>query len=426
MTKARAVRVSPRLAAKIATVTGKSTPDFKLNRQAAAAKKKKVSFMLSKALSNHARVDSIHSTSKPLWDISKIESGQFVSQTAYLRVTSISARSVTVENSYGKTICVSRDILEHMHSADHYDREVPMNMTELNELLSSVGDHVFTVTFRKQPNLDHTLKLLSGFSTDFVTDKRAVSQLSKSIVKGQACSLVCHQVQLENNLGRSLVIDLNAKTANKFRQVDHRSIESVVFRNTKYVLSRSTAASDDATSAAEEALWDPSKLAEGNWFSGTNYYEAVEERGAYVLCKRADGVEVEISKDILANEMHSANAYDSEVLLWTTQLAEMLAQANNKCFTVCFAKMLDEGVISEKLASAGAKPDEAGLVSLAKDLLAGQESIITGRLARKQPRFGRSLVMDLTRNDFRQVDHRTIKWLIINNTKYIVKRMGLH
>ena len=50
--------------------------------------------------------------------------------------------------------------------------------------------------------------------------------------------MVCHMVEADGALGRSTVIDLSAKTANKFRQVDHRSISFLILRNVKYVLSK--------------------------------------------------------------------------------------------------------------------------------------------------------------------------------------------
>ena len=45
---------------------------------------------------------------------------------------------------------ISRDILDNMYSGDHFDKEVPMTVTELAELLHTVQDHIFTVGFRKQ------------------------------------------------------------------------------------------------------------------------------------------------------------------------------------------------------------------------------------------------------------------------------------
>ena len=52
-----------------------------------------------------------------------------------MNVKNIEGNRVTVKNSYGGEMIVSRDILENMHSADHYKKEVPMNMTSLAELL---------------------------------------------------------------------------------------------------------------------------------------------------------------------------------------------------------------------------------------------------------------------------------------------------
>lgn len=47
-----------------------------------------------------------------------------------------------------------------------------------------------------------------------------------------------HLVKCENSLGRSTVIDLSSKADNKFRQVDHRTIEYIILRNVKYVLKK--------------------------------------------------------------------------------------------------------------------------------------------------------------------------------------------
>jgi len=54
-----------------------------------------------------------------------------------------------VENSFGETMHVSKDIIEKMDSGNHNAKEQPVNMTELAEILESVGDTVFTVSFKK-------------------------------------------------------------------------------------------------------------------------------------------------------------------------------------------------------------------------------------------------------------------------------------
>jgi hypothetical protein len=76
-------------------------------------------------------------------------------------------------------------------------------------------------------------------------------------------------------LGRSTVIDLTAKTAEKFRQIDHRTIESIILRNVKYVLKKAGAKGEAFTEVAivkNEPKWNFANLAVGNWFSTTNYF----------------------------------------------------------------------------------------------------------------------------------------------------------
>jgi len=97
---------------------------------------------------------------KPLWDTKQFAEGQFFSQTAYLNVKATEGNRITVRNSYGGEMIVSRDILENMHSADHFKKEVPMNMTGLAELLQSVQDNIFTVQFRAQAKEETAKKAL--------------------------------------------------------------------------------------------------------------------------------------------------------------------------------------------------------------------------------------------------------------------------
>ena len=126
-------------------------------------------------------------------------------------------------------------------------------------------------------------------------------------------------VQVENNLGRSLVIDLKADSDNKFRQVDHRSIESIVFKNVKYVLKRGGHgfADIDTNIPKDEPKWDASKLAVGNMFSGTSYYETVNKQNASneVFCHELNFNKrgVIIDTGIMRDEMYSSSLYEQEV-----------------------------------------------------------------------------------------------------------------
>ena len=77
-----------------------------------------------------------------------------------MNVKSLEGNQVTVENSYGGEMIVSRDIVENMYSADHFKTEINMNMTGLAELLQTVQDNIFTVQFRSKPKEDDAMNAL--------------------------------------------------------------------------------------------------------------------------------------------------------------------------------------------------------------------------------------------------------------------------
>ena len=95
------------------------------------------------------------------------------------------------------------------------------------------------------------------------------------LVEGSEVEMTCHLVETENLLGRSTVIDLTAHGDNKFRQIDHRTIEYIIFGNAKYVLKKGAkkgAEDEEEEKKKGEPKWDLKNLAVGNWFSTTSYY----------------------------------------------------------------------------------------------------------------------------------------------------------
>lgn len=90
----------------------------------------------------------------------------------------------------------------------------------------------------------------------------------------------------------------------------------------------------------------------------------------------------------------SADYFAEEEKISKTKLAEILIHSPNKPFTVCF------------------------------DKTNGSERVLRGRLIAPEPLLGRSTVEDLDvtgKNRLRLVDHRTLKWMVVDGVKYVVK-----
>lgn len=172
--------------------------------------------------------------------------------------------------------------------------------------------------------------------------------------------MTCHLVKAESSLGRSTVIDLTSKHENKFRQVDHRTINYIIYHNTKYLLKKggkkqalseeSEEDEDGVKKKKEEPKWNTAELAVGNVFSGTNYYRATLENPADGnVITRCQGKDITISRSILENQMYNASVFGSEEKLCLTKVAKILEEANTACFTVCFHAKVDEKVVREKI-----------------------------------------------------------------------------
>jgi hypothetical protein len=140
-------------------------------------------------------------------NFNNINPGELISYTDYLTVKSVNPRegSIEVENSTGQSFTVrGKSLIEGMNSGSQYTETKKVSRTQLAEVLQSVGDKVFTVVFDKADGSERTL---TG-----------------------------HLLNTENHMGRSNVRDLRIKTGNPLRQVDHRTLKSLVVNNIRYTV----------------------------------------------------------------------------------------------------------------------------------------------------------------------------------------------
>ena len=120
----------------------------------------------------------------------------------------------------------------------------------------------------------------------------------------------------------------------------------------------------------------------------------VKQNGTQLIVEDVDNKQqIKINgKDIIENAS-SADLYSEEIKSNKTTIAGILTSLYNKPFKVSFEKSN------------------------------GDERVLRGRLIHPEPLLGRSMVEDLdvsSDNNVRQVDHRTIKWLIVDGVKYVV------
>lgn len=125
--------------------------------------------------------------------------------------------------------------------------------------------------------------------------------------------------------------------------------------------------------------------------------KTVHKDGEELMVEDVDltGKIIRVQGSDLISKSLSADQFTEETKISKMQAAEILIESHNKPFTVNFVKA------------------------------DGSDRTLRGRLIRPEPLLGRSMVEDLdepSANKMRQVDHRTINWLIVDGVKYVVKQ----
>lgn len=153
-----------------------------------------------------------------------------------------------------------------------------------------------------------------------------------------------------------------------------------------------------ATQPSTTKATSPEKVRKGHLMAFI-YWATVDQvigRGSKVTVTNVDNGEgFVVNGEELVAEAASADVYSQTKKVTKTQAAEILVASHNRPFTVVFEKA------------------------------DGTDRTLRGRLVQPEPLLGRSMVEDLdvdrSKHRLRQVDHRTIKSLIVDGVKYTVK-----
>lgn len=175
---------------------------------------------------------------------------------------------------------------------------------------------------------------------------------------------------------------------------------------------------------------NPDDLKAGDWLSRISYMEVMGVTGDGVKVRNLAGTEWSISKSIIQAECYAAGQVREERSDSRTNIArDFVSSTNGAIVEVKFMKQVDPLKVAEKLASLttapSALPDKTRKV-LAKELLQGEERVLVGYVLSTDEATGRVNVLDVKATGpvsgrKRQVDPRTIDYLIVRNIKTKVK-----
>ena len=409
--------------------------DMDQNRLAGVSKEEvdkafieKASFIISKKVGKRKKSNP----KTALWT-GDIQENAWYSSTNYVKIKSISEKEVEVVSTAGGNWKMSVDLLQKMDSADHYDYEIPMARGELVEMLESTRDTIFTICFRKKVQQKNIVEKLEIEGEEVIGDMKKSKKMAKLLLEGEECIIIGKMVNLEPKLGRSMVKDLRVPFGYNLRQVDHRTIEWIIFKNRKFILKKPGKKYPELPEAALKiddpihTKWNIDKLSVDNWFSDTKYLRVDTIRSDELInATTSDGKKLVISGDIVKNEMYSSVHYDEEEKVTRTELAGILEDAGNKVFSTTFRTKVNQKIFAEKLndLDTDTLSNKRQLNKYVKEMLKGRETQMIAHLAKSEPKLGRSLVIGLEiegTNKFRQVDHRGMESIIFKNKKYILK-----
>lgn len=298
---------------------------------------------------------------------------EYFSRISPYRVVGISADRVEVQNLNGNTWYVPKDVFLNECYGTKTSNQITLSRTQLVEnVFLKTKDKIFEVTFLKKPKAGETVgeeRVLVGY--------RKPGSFNGNI------------------LGRSDVYELVYKDGNRFlkqvRQVDHRTIKSLKFAGTEYVVGR----------GSNDPLPEPMKVKENEltiqmpFVVRISYMRKISTHGDSTMVENLAGKRWKIGNGILKDDCNSVNESGDPEKSGITKMAEVLVNSGDTITKTVFKKA------------------------------DGSLRTMVSHHTHNETCFGRSKVMELTvKNDKlieqqREINHREIEKIVFKGSVYV-------
>lgn len=175
-------------------------------------------------------------------------------------------------------------------------------------------------------------------------------------------------------------------------------------------------------------------LKPGDVLSETAFYKVEKIVGDRVQLQVDNGESVILNQGYVDSLLTSADQFEKTEKVTRTEMSEILLSHPRTAVTVSFNKQVESASvvteIQEAYSNTAPKDLPATLKKVVAKALVGEERLIVGRHYGGQDEYGRLPFVDMNidrdfsksyDNRLRKVDTRTLNWIIVDNTKYIVK-----
>jgi hypothetical protein len=176
-------------------------------------------------------------------------------------------------------------------------------------------------------------------------------------------------------------------------------------------------------------------LKPGQVLSETSFFKVEKVVGDRVQLQAENGESVVLNAGYVDSFLSSGDQFSKEEKVTRTEMADIMMSNARTAMTLSYNKQVKEADVVKEISEAyeNSTPKEAlnKMKAAVKKGLSGEERVMRGRHYGTKDEFGRThfIDMDVDRDvsktyDTRQrlVDSRTLNWLIVNDTKYTIKK----